>query len=194
MSLLLALLSGGVNGTATITGVQATFSAGTLTATGDANVSVTGVQATFAAGTVTASGSATANITGAQAAFAAGTVSATGAANATIAGMGATFSAGVLSASAQSGLDDDAGSGKYKERTPSLLSGEELLAAYGGQASAVPAITHGVVTQTTAISSSKTIDGQLSNVVSLSELTAADLKKRRQMLDEDELILLLLAA
>lgn len=97
-----AIPSVSVNGTASVTGVEATGAVGTVTASGgtvlNGDAYPTGVQATSAVGTVTASGDASNNLTGVQSTGAVGTVTATGVANIDLTGVQSTGSAGTTTA------------------------------------------------------------------------------------------------
>lgn len=91
-----------VNGTASVTGVEATVAVGTVTASGgtilNGNAYPTGVQATSAVGTVTASGDASNNLTGVQSTGAVGTITVTGDAQANLTGVQSTGSVGSITA------------------------------------------------------------------------------------------------
>lgn len=90
----LNLQPSGVAGDAFPTGVSATASLGTTTATGTANVTASGVSATGSLGTATGSGAAATTGTGVSASSSLGTSGASGAANVTAAGQSSTASLG----------------------------------------------------------------------------------------------------
>jgi hypothetical protein len=91
-----------VNGTANVTGVEATGAVGTVTASGgtvlNGDAYPTGVQAISAVGTVTASGDASNNLTGVQSTGTVGITTATGAANTDLTGVQATGQVGTVTA------------------------------------------------------------------------------------------------
>lgn len=96
-----AVAAPGGAGTATPSGVSATSSIGTVTATGAASAAPSGVSATASLGTVSATGgaSATAVPSGVAATASVGTAIATGAANAQAAGVSASANIGTVFAS-----------------------------------------------------------------------------------------------
>jgi len=88
-----------VDGTANVTGVQATGAVGTATATGEANTDLTGVESTGQVGVTTANGDGQTNLTGVESTGEVGTTTASGAANADLIGAQTTGSVGTVIAS-----------------------------------------------------------------------------------------------
>ena len=87
-----------VNGTANVTGVQATGQVGTVTASGDASNNLTGVQSTGTVGITTATGEANTGLTGVQSTGAVGTTTANGDGQTNLTGVQATGAVGIVTA------------------------------------------------------------------------------------------------
>jgi len=87
-----------VNGTANVTGVQATGQVGTVTASGNASNNLTGVQSTGTVGITTATGEANTGLTGVQSTGAVGTTTANGDGQTNLTGVQATGAVGIVTA------------------------------------------------------------------------------------------------
>lgn len=99
MSLLLARLAGGVDGTAVVSGVSVTSAIGTVVAIGDALIIVSGVSTIASVGTVIGHGDALTAVSGVSASSAIGTVTATGDALTVVTGVQVTAAVGDVIAS-----------------------------------------------------------------------------------------------
>ncbi len=105
MSLVLLFRSaaGSSNGTATVTGVQATASLGNESSSGTAVVAETGLQGTTSLGTVIGRGNASKSVTGNQAVASLGNESSSGTATIAETGLQATTSLGTVTATGETG-------------------------------------------------------------------------------------------